>query len=848
MTAIDGSTHRKLFETPVGRTPRTLAIAPNGALWVVDEADATIKVLASGGGHLLGTRRLPPGSRPYGIAFAPNGAAAYVTLQETGEIVVLDPRDGALVARVPVGPTPRGIAITGDSSRVFVTRFVSPEDHGEVVEVDAATNSVVRTITLARDPGPDTPTSGRGVPNYLASIVISPDGRRAWIPSKKDNVERGVFRDGQALTFESTVRSIMSQLDLDAGAENLAARIDLDNRSLPSAVCFSPHGDVALVATLGSNTVDVLDAYRGDPITSLEDVGRGPIGVVLRPTAGELFVLADLSRTVSIYDLRSLLASRRTAPARVDVVSTVARERLTPTVLLGKQIFHDARDRRMSRDGYLSCASCHLDGDDDGRTWDFTDRGEGLRNTIALDGHGGMREGRVHWTGNFDEIQDFENDVRHAFRGEGFLADVQFERGTRSLPLGDSKAGLSPDLDALAAYVSSLSRTRRSPYRLPSGSSTPSALAGRATFTQLRCFTCHAGADFTDSAKGMTHDIGTIRPSSGRRLGRPLLGIDTPTLRGLWATAPYLHDGSAATLMDVLTTADPGGLHGNVGPLTDDDRANLVAYLLQIDDLESPAIDVIPAIVVTSNANGARVDEGGMVKIRALTVDGSDPVSSVEFYVDGDLLSVVAARPWIANWTATGGGEHEITARAIHASGVKTTADPARVDVGVNACRVGNVNAALGPIADVLFVNGSAGRGAERRIDVRPGDPVRVTMSPPPSAAGHATRFVLYFWAGEPTAFSQRALPGAVGTTCMPTPVSGGAPLPLFVANNLGQWCRLGRESWPQSPSRPAPSIVLDLPRGFGLTGQWFLQGIIHDPSSPQAHVAVTNGVVIASD
>jgi cytochrome c peroxidase len=49
------------------------------------------------------------------------------------------------------------------------------------------------------------------------------------------------------------------------------------------------------------------------------------------------------------------------------------------------------------------------------------------------------------------------------------------------------------------------------------------------------------------------HDIGTLTPSSGRRPGDTLTGIDTPTLRGVWASAPYLHNGSAATLRDAVS-------------------------------------------------------------------------------------------------------------------------------------------------------------------------------------------------------------------------------------------------------------------------------------------------------
>ena len=88
--------------------------------------------------------------------------------------------------------------------------------------------------------------------------------------------------------------------------------------------------------------------------------------------------------------------------------------------------FHDAGDRRMSRDHYISCASCHLEGGHDGRTWDFTQAGEGLRNTIDLRGRAGTAHGNVHWTANFDEIQDFEHDIRGPFGGDGFLNPIVF--------------------------------------------------------------------------------------------------------------------------------------------------------------------------------------------------------------------------------------------------------------------------------------------------------------------------------------------------------------------------------------------------------------------------------------
>jgi len=194
----------------------------------------------------------------------------------------------------------------------------------------------------------------------------------------------------------------------------------------------------------------------------------------------------------------------------------------------------------------------------------------------------------VHWSANFDEIQDFEQDIRNGFGGFGFMADSDYFSGTRNSPLGDPKAGKSRELDALAAYVSSLLAVHPSPYRNPDGSMTQDALTGQALFhsVELGCAACHLGENFTDSSLRtfMLHDVGTIKESSGQRLGERLNGIDTPTLKGIWETAPYLHDGSAATLMDVITTHNFDDLHGRTSHLTQQEKEQLVAYLLQLDD------------------------------------------------------------------------------------------------------------------------------------------------------------------------------------------------------------------------------------------------------------------------
>src|SRR5690606_12956781 len=137
-----------------------------------------------------------------------------------------------------------------------------------------------------------------------------------------------------------------------------------------------------------------------------------------------------------------------------------------------------------------SCAACHLDGFEDGQVWDFTDRGEGLRNTTSLLGKRGIGQGRLHWSANFDEVQDFEHDIRGPFGGTGFLPENVWTAGTHNQTLGDPKSGQSEELDALSAYVTSLDRFDPSPHRAEDGSLTEAGWRGLRIFDEAGCPDC----------------------------------------------------------------------------------------------------------------------------------------------------------------------------------------------------------------------------------------------------------------------------------------------------------------------------------------------------------------------
>lgn len=665
VSAIDLNTFEKLSETVVGTHPRTLAIAPDETLWVVNEVSATVSILDAQNAQIIETIALPHASRPYGIVFNPVHNEAYISLQATGEIIRIDATTRTELSRRSVVETVRGMAVSADGQTLYASRFISPEEHGEVIELNASTLAIERTIQLMHDLGPDTEISGRGVPNGLGSPLITPDGGRLLIPSKKDNnIERGAAIDGATHDFESTVRSIVSHIEIADGKEQYFMRRDLNNRDMATAITTNPRGDFYFVATQGTNGVDIFHRYSNELISAIDNAGLAPQGLVISADGTHLFVHSFMSRTVEVYDISELVNIGRNQVTKLTSVPVVADEQLTPTVLAGKKVFYDANDIRINQDSYIACASCHLDQRDDGRNWERSGFGEGLRNTISLLGHGGSEQGRLHWSANFDEVQDFEHDMREQFGGNGMLSSAQFNMGSVHRPLGDSKATLSEELDALDAYVNSLTAFPQSPHRTAAGELTTNGIAGRELFIASGCASCHQGTQFTD---GMIHNVGTLSALSGMRTGMPLLGIETPTLRGLWETPPYLHNGSAATLDAVLDQ------HNNGIVFSSAERDDLIAFLMQID-ADEPGMTAFTS-PITMSISSTQAISGTTVVISATTNDTLTPVTAVTFYADGVALHTDTVAPYNYEWTPTAEGYVLVSAAATHASGYTSIAN-----------------------------------------------------------------------------------------------------------------------------------------------------------------------------
>ncbi len=321
VSVFDGATRVRLQKITVGSAPRSIAVAPNGEVWVTNKLDASISVIDQTSYSIRRTLAMPRDSQPFGVAFAPTGAAAFVALAATGQLTRIDTSTYARTHTASVGQNPRHIAVSADGKLVYVSRFTTMPlfgesawqaafipngawGGGEVVVLGADMLNIVRTIVLRGSDKPDFRNPGRGIPNYLGATVISPDGTQAWVPSRQDN-----------FNFLNTARAISSRIDMSSLTEDFASRLVHDHSSLASAAAFDRHGVYLFVALQTSREVAVVDAHGRWEMFRF-NVGGEPHGLALSADGNTLFVNTFMDRTVAAFDLTALLTrGEATVPA-----------------------------------------------------------------------------------------------------------------------------------------------------------------------------------------------------------------------------------------------------------------------------------------------------------------------------------------------------------------------------------------------------------------------------------------------------------------------------------------------------------------------------------------------------
>ena len=283
---------------------------------------------------------------------------------------------------------------------------------------------------------------------------------------------------------------------------------------------------------------------------------------------------------------------------------------------LGEALFHD---QRLSVDGSLACASCHVRGKGfaDGKTQGRGVPGRPLkRHTPSL--WNLAWSSPVFWDGR---ARSLEEQVAGPIESPDEMA----------LPLAAAVARLAgdpamvhafaqafpeaPRVDAsnLAKAIATYERTLVSPDtrfdRWIAGdvqALSKNEIAGFRLFTgKAQCVKCHSGFAFTDYA---FHDIGLPDDDRGRgavlRLDAAEHAFKTPGLRDLGRSAPYMHNGALATLADVIRHYEGGAVERATLSkdavrgllLTPAERADLIAFLGALTSETEPALpnEIVP--------------------------------------------------------------------------------------------------------------------------------------------------------------------------------------------------------------------------------------------------------------
>lgn len=513
-------------EIPVGVDPRGVAVTlDNNLALVANRGDDTLSVVSLQDYTPVRTIELG-GSQPYSVV-TNNNQIAYVSLQGSGEVVVVDIVNGVVIERIAVPGKPSGLALWGDM--LYVTHFWT----GAVSLVYLPQSRVVETVRT----GVDVTTSQAVELDIIRGI--------AYLPQTRSNAQN------RNLTFDTTVFPVVNVMNLRGLTLENARRITLDTAdrpvNMPFAVALDRFRNWLYVANAGSNDISVIDLATGQARANIP-VGSNPRGIVLNRDNTYVFAHNVLDGTITSIDTSDFEA--------VDVLPISGPSTVPIDILIGSQLFHSAVDPRLSMDRWISCANCHFDGQPDGLTWQgFPD---GPRNTPTL--YNLIELPPYNWSGTWDELADVELKIRWLQSGSGLIEDNPV-----SVAMGDPHTGLSPDLDTLVAYLTAL----EGPVNVKNFDG-ELLERGAVVFEQQGCGECHVGSVGTNlqAFDVMTGDGDSEKNGTA---------FYTPTLRYLWMSAPYFHDGSANTLRDVFTMAGGHQLTQEVS-LADIDA--LVAYLL----------------------------------------------------------------------------------------------------------------------------------------------------------------------------------------------------------------------------------------------------------------------------
>ncbi len=500
----------------------------NGEIVVIDKND--LKILAV----------WPAGHYPSALALSHD--VLYVANRFTGTVRAFSIVDGRELWCKPAGREPVALTVAQDGSKLYVSNLLPEGAAGKERQNAAITvlglpdGNQITAIPLA-----DGAQGVRGLTlspdgNYLvASHVLS----RYKLPTTQ--LDRG--------WINTNVISIITTRN-----DTLWATVWLDDMlrggANPWGIAFSPDGAKLLVAHSGTQELSVIDWEKllqkletQSPENRLSYL-QGIRDRIPLPINGARALAADNDKAYIAGFFSDDIATVDLKTKKVSVSE--------PLPGSGSDIFRQGEaffnDGRLCYQNWQSCASCHPDARVDGLNWDNLNDGIGNpKNTRSM-----------LFTHQLPPVMTL---------GIRPNAEVAVRAGFRHIQFFEPSEEIATAVDE---YLKQL-KPVPSPFLTDDDELSESALRGKAIFEgEANCIACHPAPLYTDL---QLRDVGT---ATGKDAGKP---VRTPTLREVWRTAPYLHDGRAATIKEAITTFNPDDLHGKTSHLTEEQIDDLATYV-----------------------------------------------------------------------------------------------------------------------------------------------------------------------------------------------------------------------------------------------------------------------------
>jgi len=608
VSVIRTDTKQVVAKIKVGNEPQSVALDPRNRFAYVANAASNdvsiIRIRKSKPDKFKAVRlkQLTTGAEPWNVVVSPDGRRVFVSNSSQDTITVINGRNRRIIGHINLRQSvcndpdrhrhfqPRGMAVTQDNRKLYVTRFLSfvktggiqGDDLGKegivcLLKIDTHSHKLsdyqpIKAIALAPQntgflvdrPGPNN-TAGDGVPdqtfafpNQMQSIVIR--GNQAYLPNIAASPSSPQIFNVTTQAFVNVIDGVNGDspadasagkfLNLHLGARNPEANkrriffanvwgIGFTNSIGPgTAYVISAGSDLLVKVKVGADGklefTDDADTTRyidlndpDDPLTSGDNAGKNPLGIVVDKTGTTAYTMNFVSRNVSVVDL-----------TQDKVVQTIRTTDLPPPgskkeeILVGAEMFFSSRGYfnpppdgssrrdRLSSEGWQNCASCHFEGLTDGVIWSF---GNGPRKSLAMNGTFNPKNRQEQKILNNspvrDELEDFDLNIRNV-SGPGpkagqldpdhgliipeaftltdiadFIVKANANRNQVTVTLPGSSTAV-PAWNALREWVRFAIRTPNAPLnssQVQGGVSVETISAGRNLFSSQQCNACHRG-------------------------------------------------------------------------------------------------------------------------------------------------------------------------------------------------------------------------------------------------------------------------------------------------------------------------------------------------------------------